>query len=81
MAITAETPIIADIIFKSNFSNTNNNGSPTFNSEEETMPVRTNAIAIYKIVHIMIAHIIPRGKSRCGFSHSSAVVEMASKPI
>ena len=26
-------------------------------------------------------YIIPLGKSRCGFLHSSAVVEMASKPI
>jgi hypothetical protein len=33
-----------------------------------------------KIVHIII-NIIPRGKSRCGSLHSSAVVEIASKPV
>jgi hypothetical protein len=33
------------------------------------------------MVQIIIAHIMPRGKSRCGFLHSSAVVEIASKPI
>ena len=32
---------------------------------------------MYKIVQIIMAHIIPRGKSLCGFLHSSAVVEIA----
>ena len=81
IAITALTAMIPDIHFKSNFSNTKAKGSPTFNSLYDTIPVKTKAITTYKIVQMMMAHIIPRGKSRCGSLHSSAVVEIASKPI
>ena len=62
-------------------SNTKANGSSTFNSVYFTIPVKTNEIKIYKTVQITNEYIIPLGKSRCGFLHSSAVVEMASKPI
>ena len=62
-------------------SNTNASGSLTFNNEKFTIPVSTNAIKIYSTVQMINELIIPLGKSRWGLRHSSAVVEMASKPM
>ncbi len=36
---------------------------------------------MYKIVHTTNVAMIPRGKSRCGFLHSSAAVETESNPM
>jgi DNA polymerase V len=49
--------------------------APTSRSAYITLPSATY------LTNVLIAHIMPRGKSRWGFLHSSAVVEMASNPI
>ena len=46
-----------------------------------TFPVKTRATQTYKIVQIISVPNIAIGKSLCGFSVSSAVVEIASNPI
>src|SRR5215472_4585301 len=46
-----------------------------------TRPVSTTTTAMYKAVHTTSVAMIPRGKSRCGFLHSSAAVETESNPM
>ena len=81
VATTALMATIPAIHFKPNWSKIIANGSPTFNKEKLTTPVSTKASETYKMVQTIREYIIARGKSLCGFLHSSAVVLMASKPI
>src|SRR5271157_3641641 len=45
------------------------------------MPVNTSATEIYSTAQITSVMMMPKGKSRCGFLHSSAAVETESNPI
>src|SRR5690606_37459273 len=45
------------------------------------MPANTSVMATYRTAQNNRHHIIALGRSRCGFLHSSAVVDMQPKPI
>ena len=56
-------------------------GSGTLSSVYLTMPVRTNATAMYSTVQIAREPRMPIGMSRCGFLASWAAVDTASNPM
>src|SRR5713101_7304992 len=56
-------------------------GASIFTSRHGTMPVRTAATEMYRMVQTTSEAMMPMGRSRCGFLASCAVVETASNPI
>src|SRR5687768_8114502 len=82
VAIIALTATIPAMNFNPCASNTIARGSPDFPSSEYfTIPVSTSASNTYTMEQMIRELIMPLGRSRWGFLHSSAVVEIASKPI
>src|SRR6202047_1541490 len=61
--------------------NATESGASILISFQGTIPVRTAATRMYKIVHTTNDAMMPIGRSRCGFLASCAVVETASNPI
>ena len=56
-------------------------GASMFTSCQRTMPVKTPATRMYKVVQTNNETMMPMGKSRCGFLASCAVVVTASNPM